>query len=133
MDKNIDVGYELWDRGYRVNTHNYSEKEFYEFCMNVQRTHDYDVSFDDVFQALLDNHPEYFINEEEEEKAYFAENEPKLRQYFKDHFEGKSWNEIESDEKLYDCWGFYSDWHKDVYGYRPHGIVCGQYINPYRR
>ena len=30
-----------------------------------------------------------------------------------------------------DDWGFYSDWHKDVYGYRPHGMVCGVYINPH--
>ena len=32
-----------------------------------------------------------------------------------------------------DTWSFYSDWHKDVYGYRPHGIVCGVYINPNTR
>ena len=30
-----------------------------------------------------------------------------------------------------ETWGFYSDWHKDVYGYRPHGIVCGVYVNPH--
>ena len=30
-----------------------------------------------------------------------------------------------------DDWSFYSDWHKDVYGYRPHGMVCGVYINPH--
>ena len=29
-----------------------------------------------------------------------------------------------------ESWGFYSDFHKDVYGYRPHGKVCGVYIDP---
>jgi hypothetical protein len=40
--------------------------------------------------------------------------------------EGKSFDEIDPN-----CWDFYSDWHKDVFGYRPHGIVCGEYINPH--
>ena len=26
-------------------------------------------------------------------------------------------------------WDWYSDWHKDVFGFRPHGMVCGQYVN----
>ena len=28
-------------------------------------------------------------------------------------------------------WDWYSDWHKDVFGYRPHGMVCGEYVNPH--
>lgn len=28
-------------------------------------------------------------------------------------------------------WDWYSDWHKDVFGFRPHGMVCGQYVSTY--
>jgi hypothetical protein len=43
------------------------------------------------------------------------------------YIEGKTWEEIDQD-----TWGWYSDWHKEVFGYRPHGIVCGEYIDPHR-
>ena len=46
----------------------------------------------------------------------------KLRQYFEKH-EATGWKDGD--------WGWYSDWHKDLYGYRPHGHVCGVYVNPY--
>lgn len=54
-------------------------------------------------------------NEADEEKIA-------LRKYFE---EGEKNNWETSD------WGYYSDWHKDVYGYRPHGHVCGVYVNPW--
>lgn len=47
------------------------------------------------------------------------------------YFEGKSWENIVNNNELYERWGFYSDWHKDVFGYRPHGVVCGKYVSPY--
>lgn len=80
------------------------------------------------FNELVDivmNHPAKQNEVLAEEQAYVAENEPKVRAYFKEHFEGKTWEEIRQDEELYECWGYYSDWHKDVYGYRPRAIVCG--------
>lgn len=46
----------------------------------------------------------------------------RLRKYFEEG-EKNGWETSD--------WGFYSDWHKDVYGYRPHGNVCGVYVNPY--
>lgn len=56
-------------------------------------------------------------------KSYYKTEEYKLNEYFKTYFEGKIWSEIESDESLYDRWDFYSDWYKDVYGVRPHGLI----------
>lgn len=45
-----------------------------------------------------------------------------LRKYFDEH-QSKGWDD--------GSWSWYSDWHKDVYGYRPHGYVCGVYVNPH--
>ena len=81
---------------------------------------------DDFFYWVLNNKPEWVFNYVEEEKRYREDNEPKIREYFEKNFEGKTWNEIDPDN-----WSFYSDWHKDVFGYRPHGIVCGEYVNPH--
>lgn len=46
----------------------------------------------------------------------------KLRKFFERH-EQDGWDD--------DSWSWYSDWHKDVYGFRPHGRVCGVYVSPY--
>lgn len=89
-------------------------------------------NFDDLVDAVI-NHPAKQNEVQAEEDRYYAENEPKVRAYFKEHFEGKTWEEIRQNEELYEDWGFYSDWHKDVYGYRPHAVVCGTYVNPHAR
>lgn len=73
----------------------------------------------------------YWLINAEEDERYRRENEPKLREYFNKWFAGKSWEEIRNNEELYDNWGYYSDWHKDCFGYRPHGVVCGEYVRPY--
>lgn len=46
------------------------------------------------------------------------------REYFEEH-EADGWDS-ESAE-------FYSDWHKDLFGYRPHGHIFGVYVNPHAR
>lgn len=46
-----------------------------------------------------------------------------LRCFFEKH-EKNGWSD--------DDWSCYSDWHKDLYGYRPHGHVCGEYVEPYK-
>lgn len=48
--------------------------------------------------------------------------EARLRAYFDEH-QAEGWTQEDLN--------WYSDWHKDVYGFRPHGAVCGQYINPH--
>ena len=50
------------------------------------------------------------------------ESKIQLRKFFASH-EANGWDS--------DSWGMYSDWHKDIYGYRPHGHVCGIYVNPH--
>lgn len=47
-------------------------------------------------------------------KEYRQENETELRNYYEKHIKGRSWRQIDPQR-----WEFYSDWHKDVYGYRP--------------
>lgn len=56
----------------------------------------------------LNNH-EKLVKETEDDKA-------KLREYFEDH-QQRGWDD--------DSFGFYSDWHKDVFGFRPRGYVFG--------
>lgn len=53
-----------------------------------------------------------------------AAEKAKLRAYFD--------RNIAAGEYDAETWSFYSDWHKDIYGYRPHGIVCGVYVNPHK-
>lgn len=90
-------------------------------------------SFDDIDYYLVygglpwmgDDKLEKVINEINNYSKLVAESDAekaKLRAYFDDH-QKNGW----SDES----WSWYSDWHKDVYGYRPHGFVCGVYVRPY--
>ena len=62
------------------------------------------------------------LNRHAELKAEDEADKAKLRSYFKKH-EANGWDD--------DSWSFYSDWHKDCYGFRPHGRVCGEYVRPY--
>ena len=105
-----DIDYELWEKNLRIDNNK----------VTVQDIISLNLCIDDIIKV----HPDWFIDIIAEEESYRNENEPKIREYFRKHFAGKSWSEIDAN-----CWDFYSDWHKDVFGYRPHGIVCGEYIN----
>lgn len=64
---------------------------------------------------------EFFQLKALEDEKYREENEGKLIEFFKKHIEGKSWNDIHPED-----WDFYSDFHKDVYGFRPRQTqFCG--------
>lgn len=65
----------------------------------------------------------YWLIHDVLDERYKRENAPAVRAYFKDHFEGKSWEEIQSANATGD-WDIFSDWHKDTFGHRPHGIRC---------
>lgn len=67
---------------------------------------------------LLDQLTNYnqMVHEHEKEKK-------EIRDYFEEHIKGGNYEPEE--------WGWYSDWHKDVFGYRPHAVVCGEYVSPY--
>lgn len=45
---------------------------------------------------------------------YRAENIDKLKKFYDEHIAGKTWEQIDPEG-----WDFYSDFHKDVFGYRP--------------
>ena len=60
---------------------------------------------------------EYAKLEAEEQLEYREENEAKLWEYFDKYLAGKT------VEGQYEHFDWFSDYHKDVYGYRPHNIV----------
>lgn len=64
--------------------------------------------------ATLNRHAE-LAKESEDSKA-------QLRAFF-DRHQRDGW-----EQEDFDC---YSDWHKDVFGFRPHGYVFGVYVNPH--
>ncbi len=128
MERNsrfIDIGYEFWDRGYMFRNLRTGETEAYNLWAEMYEAGTV-KNVDEFLKWMLINKPEMIYNHIEEEQRYRRENEPKIREYFEKRIEGKTWEAIDPQD-----WEFYSDWHKDVFGYRPHGIVCGEYINPH--
>ena len=57
---------------------------------------------------------EYCKINAELDRRYKEENIEKFEQFFYKHIYGKKWSEIDSE--ILDS---YSDWHKDMFGYRP--------------
>ena len=55
----------------------------------------------------------FFLNSIMDER-YREENQEQFDAFYEKNIKGKSWNEIDDE-----TWGFYSDWHKDMFGYRP--------------
>jgi hypothetical protein len=51
------------------------------------------------------------------DERYRAENQASFDAFYEKHIKGRSWEEIDQE-----AWDFYSDWHKDMYGYRPRTI-----------
>lgn len=124
--KHLDIGYEMWKQGYALRDYSTSGQiKAYRLCMDLYEQGEI-KTVDDFIQWMFVNEPEMLYDEAAEEKRYREENEPKIREYFAEHFEGKTWDNIDPER-----WDFYSDWHKDVFGFRPHGIVCGVYVSPH--
>lgn len=123
--KNINIGYEFWDRGYMFHNSIAGEIEAYKLWIELVELGTVST-VDEFLELVLRDEPGMIYNYREEDKKYREENEPKIREYFARNIEGKMWKDIDPAD-----WEFYSDWHKDVFGYRPHGVVCGQYINPH--
>lgn len=57
----------------------------------------------------------YWMRSDADDEAYREENEDKLWAYYEAHKD-----EPRSAENEETWWDFFSDWHKDVYGVRPH-------------
>ena len=121
----IDIGYEFWKRDYMFHNSYKGEAEAYNLWVELYEAGTV-KDVDEFLQWMLIERPEMIYNHIEEEQRYRRENEPKIREFFAKRIEGKTWDNIDPQD-----WEFYSDWHKDVFGYRPHGIVCGEYINPH--
>ncbi len=66
--------------------------------------------WDDLYKEYVN------INDVLDER-YREENQAAFDAFHAKHIEGKSWEEIDPED-----WGFYSDWHKDMYGFRPKSI-----------
>ena len=49
-----------------------------------------------------------------EHEEYRERELPEITKYFEQYIKGKSWEELDRDR-----WDWYSDWHKDVFGFRP--------------
>lgn len=85
--------------------------------------------YDELNRLLLWAEPEEFnaLYEEYqqlsalEQKEYRERNYDDIHKYFQEHIEGKTWNDIDPDR-----WDFYSDWHKDVFGYRPRSVAFNE-------
>ena len=122
----IDVEYEAWDIGHSLQ---WKTRDAAIADAISKLSESYPVST--WLHNAMNEHPEWFHDDVAEEEVYRFENEPKVREMFHKYFEGKTWEEIRNDKFLYEMWDSYSDYHKDVFGYRPHAIVCGVYVRPY--
>lgn len=50
-------------------------------------------------------------------ERYREENQPAFDAFYAKHIKDKTWEEIHPAD-----WDFYSDWHKDMFGFRPKHI-----------
>ena len=48
------------------------------------------------------------------DERYRERNQSAFDAFYAKHIEGKAWEDIDPD-----TWQWYSDWHKDMYGFRP--------------
>lgn len=79
-------------------------------AMNKEERHELQMHFLNLYD-LGDEDKVYWMLQEIEDEEYYEENIEKFREY-----------ESHMNEPDFD-WDFYSDWHKDMYGYRPHKQV----------
>lgn len=64
-----------------------------------------------------DAYEEYSILNGILDEIYREENQEAFDKFVDEHIRGKKWEEIDPDD-----FQFYSDWHKDMYGFRPRRI-----------
>lgn len=61
-----------------------------------------------------DAYTEYMTINDELDRRYREENQAAFNAYYNKYIKGKTFEEIGPE-----TFSFYSDWHKDMYGYRP--------------
>ena len=65
-------------------------------------------------EAWSDYYKEYCRLNAILDERYRERNQASFDAFYEKHISGKSWEEIDPE-----AWSFYSDWHKDMYGFRP--------------
>ena len=56
-----------------------------------------------------------------EQEEYKQENIDNLKRFYDVYIAGRDWKDIDQD-----AWDWYSDYHKDVFGYRPKTLTFGE-------
>lgn len=74
--------------------------------LNGEINDDWDKAYKEYCQLTAIQNERYRLVNQEAFNAFYERN-----------IKGKKWEEIDDD-----TWSFYSDWHKDMYGYRPRTI-----------
>lgn len=67
--------------------------------------------------AWNDAYSEYSKLRAVQDERYRERNQAAFDAFYEKHIKGKTWEEIDPE-----AWDSYSDWHKDMYGYRPRTI-----------
>ena len=57
---------------------------------------------------------EYFSLVAIQDERYREANQKDFNEFYEKNIKGKNWNDIDPD-----TWSYYSDWNKDMYGFRP--------------
>ena len=89
------------------------QTRFRELMDKMARNYDFCEDF------THEDYNEYLDLAAIEQKEYREANEQPLTEFFNKNIKGRKWEDINPHD-----WDTYSDWHKDVFGYRPKSLVC---------
>lgn len=73
-----------------------------------------DYGCSDAWDVAYD---EYMTLRDIENERFRKKHQAAFDEFYTKYISGKSWEEIDPDD-----WSTYSDWHKDMYGFRPRHI-----------
>lgn len=95
---------------------NYDTMTFEEINKRIRELSDI-LNGDCTTKAWDEAYKEYFNLNYILDERYREENQDAFNAFYAEHIEGKTWDEIDPED-----WQYYSDWHKDMYGFRPKSI-----------
>ena len=91
----------------RVEAIKLTDKEINDRLNELSKLLDMDIDWDK-------NYDEYCLLNSISGERYREENVEAFEKFFFKHIYSKEWNQIDGE-----TWDYYSDWHKDMFGYRP--------------
>ena len=91
----------------------------FELPMECLSEDDIKAMSQDDRQALHKHFMNKYDLTEDEDRVYWLLNEVEDEEYYEENIEEFREYESHMNEPDFD-WDFYSDWHKDIFGYRPH-------------